>query len=278
MDKNMSFYLETLGSSSAGNSTVIWDKDYSFLIDCGFSTKYIREKLNVLNLDINLLNGIIITHAHSDHLSSSMLRTSIRLKIPIFIHEKVFDVLIENNDLIEEADKEDIINTFNDNDFQIGSFLIRNFEVPHDSDGGCYGFNIYKEINSIKKKISFATDMGYSYNGIYKYFVDSNAIVIEANHDVDMLMNSDRSPFLKQRIREIGHLSNNECSSFLIDVLNDSTIIPETILLTHLSQQCNTETIAKQTVMSALNSNNYKQIEIQTTHKRKPSKIITVNF
>jgi phosphoribosyl 1,2-cyclic phosphodiesterase len=155
-------------------------------------------------------------------------------------------------------------------------FGISAFEVPHDSEGGCYGFNIYRKSESGEKKITISTDMGYPGGGLVNKFVNSDAIIIESNHDPEMLENSNRPWFLKKRITEIGHLSNEQCAGFLVEIMKGSDFLPGSVLLYHISQQCNTNKLAEECTRRALDNNNFKTVKIVQTFKDSPSNVIKI--
>lgn len=265
-----------LGSTSSGNSTVIWNNSGALLIDCGFSTKYIRHHLQELNLDIHSLSGVLITHAHSDHVTESMLKTLIKFGIPIYSSIEVLLTLKEYHRIVKRTIDSGLFKTFDSKEFQVDTFTVYGFEVPHDSKGGCWGYNVWAKHENNSKKITIATDMGYPQNGLSERFIDSDLIIIESNHDIEMLMSSSRPALLKQRIREIGHLSNEQCAEFLDDILSNSKKLPQAIILAHISQQCNTSRIATKTSQNFLQGRGHKSIKIITTKRREPTETINL--
>ena len=272
----MGINLQVLGSTSAGNCTVIWNNKNVLLIDCGFSQKYIYQNLKDINLDFNNISGLLITHTHTDHVNKSILSRFVKENIPIFCHKKVYKDLSKKYQEITLARKLNLLNTFRKELFSIGSFSAQAFEVPHDSSGGCFGFNIFSRSDSGEKKVTIATDLGYPSNSILPYFVDSDVIVIEANHDNDMLESSARPRWLKKRITRIGHLSNSQCADLLKDVLNRSNKIPKAIILAHISQECNTNSGAVDCIKKMLMQNNYNNINVIETYKRKANNTVSI--
>lgn len=272
----MGINLQVLGSTSAGNCTVIWNNKNALLIDCGFSQRYICRNLKYINLDFTSISGLLITHTHTDHVNKSILSRFVKEHVPIFCHKKVCKVLSKKFLEINLARKLNLLNTFNKELFTIGSFEAQAFEVPHDSSGGCFGFNIFSRSNSGEKKVTIATDLGYPSNTILPYFIDSDVIVIEANHDNDMLENSSRPRWLKKRIARIGHLSNSQCADLLKDVLNRSDKMPKAIILAHISQECNTNNDAVGCIKRMLMQNNYSNIKVIETYKRKANNTVSI--
>lgn len=272
----MGINLQVLGSTSAGNCTLVWNSSNALLIDCGFSQKYISRSLNRINLDFSRISGLLITHTHTDHIRRSILSRFIKEGIPLFCHTKVYRDLNRKYDQIKVARKLNLLTTFNSDLFSIGTFEAQAFEVPHDSSGGCFGFTIFSRSQTGKKKVTIATDLGYPSERLLPYFIDSDLIVIEANHDSDMLKNSLRPRWLKKRITEIGHLSNSQCAELLKDILNRSNNLPKAIILAHISQECNTNDDAVSCIKKMLLQNNYTGIEVHETFKRKANNTVSI--
>jgi len=153
---------------------------------------------------------------------------------------------------------------------------IKAFEVQHDSDGGCFGYTINKETNTGKKKISIATDLAVPEPHVIAEFTDADVMMIESNHDIEMLDNSKRTVWLKHRIKTTGHLSNEECASFAVEAVKKSNNIPHTIVLAHLSSECNTHALAHSCTKDALTSAGFGSIKVSLTNKNHPGEIIEV--
>ncbi len=271
-DKKIS--LVSFASSSSGNCTYVWNECTSLLLDCGLYPGLIRQHIKSMGSSINKLSGVLLTHVHTDHVNYSSLKVLLETGISVYCSEQVKEALLKKYTICRNPSNEKLIKAFRDNWFAINSLLIRGFEVPHDSEGGCYGFNIVFENGSTEKKISIATDLGFPESGLTEKFVDSDIIMIESNHDLNMLENSNRHYLLKKRIREVGHLSNVECAMFVIEILKNSAKLPEVIILAHLSQECNTNEIAESTLRKALSENNYGQVKVQMSFKDYINKIV----
>lgn len=270
----MKLKIKVLGSSSAGNCTLIWDSKSAIMIDCGFSPNYIVPVLDSMSMHISFLSGVFITHTHGDHVNKSMMKLLNRHKIPVYCHYNIKKDLAAKFVSMGNGHNAGLLRSFTDEEIKSGEFHVSSFQVPHDSTGGCYGYNIYKTVSSVRRKVTIATDLGYPESHIIERFKDSDAIVIESNHDLDMLENSGRPAILKQRIKEIGHLSNEQCADFLINVLSNSEKHPEGIMLAHISQQCNTGNKALESARTALFSKGYDKIKVILTHKQSPSETL----
>ena len=108
------------------------------------------------------------------------------------------------------------------------------------------------------------------------YFADSDIIIIESNHDVAMLAGSARPKWLKDRIIKTGHLSNDQCSAFMQEVLAASENLPAAIVLAHISQECNTNRHARDAIRSMLAIADKSHIDVVETFKDRPSIVVSV--
>ncbi|HDO26349.1 MAG TPA: MBL fold metallo-hydrolase, partial [Nitrospirae bacterium] len=137
----MDLNIRVLGSTSSGNCTVIWDSSSAIMIDCGFSPRYTSQNLEALDLDISSLSGVLITHTHSDHVKRSMLKKLVKEQVPVFCHDGIREGLVNQYRSMRKARDLGLLRTFGKEEFLSGPFRVRGFEVPHDSTGGCFGFN-----------------------------------------------------------------------------------------------------------------------------------------
>jgi phosphoribosyl 1,2-cyclic phosphodiesterase len=268
--------IQSFGSSSAGNCTFIWSRESAIIIDFGFYPSIIKANLDKTGRSFRDLSGALITHTHTDHINRYTLKTLMDNNIPVYCHEDLISVIFRKFQTVLKPEDKNNFRPFNGKDFSIGSFNVHAFSVPHDSEGGCYGFNVFRESESGIKKVSVSTDMGYPEAPIINKFTNSHAIVIESNHDTDMLESSNRPFFLKKRIKEIGHLSNDQCAQFLVDIFNSSDFLPDSVMLAHISQQCNTNALAEGCTKEALELNNFIGVNVLQTYKDKPSKAIKI--
>jgi len=236
----------------------------------------IKANLDKTGRNFTDLSGALITHTHTDHINRYSLKALIDNKVPIYCHEDLIEVIFRKFQTVLKPSDKNKFRPFNGKDFSIGSFEIHAFKVPHDAEGGCYGYNVFRESESGVKKVSISTDMGYPEPPLINEFINSHVIVLESNHDTEMLESSNRPYFLKKRIKEIGHLSNEQCAQFLVDILNSSDFLPDTVMLAHISQQCNTNELAEGCTRKALELNNFHKVQVVQTYKDKPSKPIKI--
>lgn len=265
-----------LGSSSAGNSTVVWDDQAAILIDCGFRASYIHRHLERLRLPLSSFSGAVLTHLHNDHVHEEIIQELVDNRTPIFLPPKLRMTARKTFTGIRLAEAHGLLQTLEEPHSNIGSFNVGAFEVFHDAPGGCYGYIIRKETPERSMKVVMATDVGFTSRPMVEAFANADLMIIESNHDPDMLENSGRPDWLKRRIRERGHLSNEECARFLVEVLNASEKGPEAIILAHVSQECNTIELAIQRTTSALVEAGYSGIRVLPTYRGKPNESVKI--
>jgi len=273
----MNIKIRSLGSSSSGNSTLIWDDKDAFLVDFGFGPKYLKNRLKENNMELSDIKPVALTHLHADHCNAFMLRELVKLNIPIYMHKENYEHFLKRFHYIFFFENENLLRTFNGGGFDIGSFHLDNFEVPHDSEGVCSGFSIYREGNGGLKKIAYATDIGSTGDHLIDNFKNSDAVIIESNHDLLMLRRSRRPQMLKDRIAGgFGHISNEQCSGFMMKTLNASHKLPKGIILAHLSKECNTPALAYRCFINILDQIGAPETKTYLAQQFKNSELITL--
>lgn len=241
----------SLYSGSSGNSLLVKTENTNILIDAGVSSKKIETALNSIDIDPNSLDGILITHEHSDHVQG-LGTFAKKYNLPVFVNQKTLDAMPKQKEKISEKN----INLIKiEEKFEIKDLKIKPFAIPHDAVNPC-GFNIFKD----NSKISIATDIGHMSNGIIKNLEDSLFILLEANYDPEVLMYSKYPYQLKTRIAgPTGHLSN-EMAGKTISYLLKSGL--KQAMLGHLSKESNFPELAYKTVIDELmpnfSENNFK--------------------
>jgi phosphoribosyl 1,2-cyclic phosphodiesterase len=258
-----------LASTSAGNCTVIWNNDVSILVDCGTGVSYTEDALASLRLSLLNLSAVFLTHCHSDHVNRYTLKKLAEYNVPVYCHAKVAKALKHTYPYLQ--DKKGPLVPFTEGIGQIAKINFTSFSVPHDSKGGCFGYSFH--IGS--HKISIATDIGYTEPEHVTHFADSDIIIIESNHDVTMLAESPRPQWLKDRIITTGHLSNDQCGTFIQTVLTASKKHPSAIVLAHISQECNTNAHAINSMKHILTKADKNHIRVVETHKEKTSVVVS---
>ena len=235
--------IKIIASGSKGNSTYIESKNTKILIDAGVNYSRIKHTLDDINVDIKSLDGIIISHTHSDHIGglSSIVN---KINAPVFIKEELY------NDIKKIIPKDNIV-IIEDQNVTIGDLDIDIINASHDVPA--FGFII----NDSKRKILYLTDTGYINRKYYSKLENLDAYIIESNHDEKMLMEGPYPYILKQRvISDKGHLSNRYTGRFLCKSIGDKT---KCIVLAHISENNNTEELALEQVKDELRDINYKK-------------------
>ncbi len=248
--------ITVLYSGSEGNATLVSDGMTRLLIDAGGCEKHLKEALGKINLHMSDLSAIFVTHVHTDH--TKALYTILKHQtIPVFtsINTARGMCSVKNvaTDTLRLVAKN--INTINTGStYEIGSFLITPFSVPHDVEA--HGI----KIQSGDKFITYATDTGKITKEMLRYFEGASLSVIESNHDKDMLISGPYPEFLKHRIlSDEGHLSNEVAAKFAHWLAENGT---EKIILAHLSKENNTPTLAKSVTRKKLDDGGFKSVTL----------------
>lgn len=246
-------------SGSSGNSLYVASDRTRLLIDAGLSGKKIQEGLKEIGIDPLTIDGILITHEHDDHIKSAGI-LSRRFNIPIYANTKTWEAMIGSLGSI----KEENIKIFDTaTPFEINDIYVLPFSTPHDAaDPTGYSF-----VNG-KYKISIATDIGHASENVKKNIKDSDFILLESNHDVEMLKVGPYPYPLKRRVlSDEGHLSNEDAGKTIVEILNSRI---KKVMLGHLSGTNNYPELAYRTVLSVLEINGIKDgrdIEIDLAHR-----------
>ena len=233
----------SLVSGSSGNSSLITDGNTTLLIDCGISGKKLKERLEEANILPENIDAILITHEHSDH-TKGIGVVSRRYNLPIFATEKTLEATdLGKTDL-------SLINIIKANEsFKIGTIEVHSFNIPHDA-ADPVGYSFVAE----GEKYTLATDIGFMPDSLFCELCGSRQIILESNHDVEMLKCGSYPYYLKKRIlSNRGHLSNADCAILAVRLAQAGT---KNILLAHLSEENNDPAVAYDEVYSALGDPN----------------------
>lgn len=231
--------LCSIASGSSGNCIYVGSDHTNLLVDTGISGKRVEFGLNSLDLTSRDLDGILVTHEHSDHIKGLGVMAR-KCGVPIYATEGTIRAMEESGQLGRIP--EGIFRILReDEDCQIGDLQVHPFRISHDA-AQPVGYRIAHG----GKQVGIATDMG-TYDA---YTVDNlsglDALVLEANHDVNMLQVGSYPYYLKQRILgKRGHLSNEMAGKLLCRLLHDNL---KDIFLGHLSRENNYEALAYETV------------------------------
>lgn len=222
----------TLFSSSKGNSSYITYGSTSFLIDAGGSLKSISEKIAALGGDVKKLSGVFISHEHADH-TKGLEVLSKKHGIPIYTHPKCMDVI----GMTAPSAEGFLVPTEAGDTVYMGDLKVTVYPTPHDSVRSfCY------RVESPKGSLGYATDIGHISDSVQDAIFGCDKVLIESNHDIDMLKSGPYPEFLKERILgRRGHLSNGACACVAPVLARCGS---RSITLAHLSETNNTPRLA----------------------------------
>jgi phosphoribosyl 1,2-cyclic phosphodiesterase len=246
----------SLSSGSSGNCYYLGNEFHGILIDAGIPAASIRKFLKDIDVSMQTIMGVLITHNHIDHIRG--LEVLIRKNnLPAFTTNKIWKSILTpykkiSQDCIREIPLQ--------KKFHLAGFDIEAFPVCHDAPE-TIGFYICAG----DKKITIATDLGHICQTAAPYIKAANLLVIESNYDEQMLVSGKYPQFLKARIQsDHGHLGNHQTSAFIADIISDNL---SNICLAHLSKNNNTPKIVLQTLQQTFSErgiilNSQQQISI----------------
>lgn len=243
----ISFRVSILASGSAGNATLLQTESTCLLIDAGINRKELLRRMEAASIAPERLDGILISHEHSDH-TCGLPQISHQWHATAYLtestHREIRKILPESASKklsrVEHIRAGDV--------FTIGDIEISAFAIPHDAaDPVGYTFRA----NGIK--VAIVTDLGYLPELVKHHLRESDCLILESNHDLDMLKVGPYPWYIKQRVMSrTGHLSNTVVSEFFADPeLFDGR--PRYIVLAHLSEQNNTPDLARISAEEGLN-------------------------
>lgn len=241
----MSLKFCSFASGSSGNSYLIKNETTALLIDAGISGKKILEGLESTQTSLDQVKGLLITHEHIDHVKSVSVLSKKIPNLSVYANEGTWGGIKKP----VAPSQQRIFNT--GEDFYIEGFMIRPFAIPHDA-ADPVGFSIYYE----NRQISIVTDVGHITNEIFEEITCADLLLLEANHEKEILLVG-RYPYnLKQRILgDTGHLSNISAGECLCR-LAAADPKPRQVLLGHLSHENNDPAVALLTVRNTLMEKN----------------------
>lgn len=242
MDK-LSVY--TLFSGSSGNCVYIKSPDAELLIDAGVSARSIEKSLREIGSSLDRITAIFITHEHVDH-TRGLEVISKKHHIPTHMTEPSARALIKDPhaSLLGDLYLHTLVFSV-----RFGSTTVSSFATPHDS-AAAVGYTVEYTENGMTEKLGVATDIGHIDDSILSSLIGSDSVIIEANHDVEMLLTGPYPYSLKRRIlSDTGHLSNDMSASLAKQLAAQGT---KHFLLAHLSKENNYPPTAEAAVRSAL--------------------------
>ena len=229
-----------LGSGSSGNATLVATDRTRILFDAGFSCLQIRKRLATIGEDYKALDAVVVSHEHSDHVKGLEV---LQRQTGVRIHA----TQLTKSALAWKKGEPEIALFEAGNAFSVGDVVIETFTISHDAIDPV-GFCARGD----GSKISIVTDLGYMTNSVRYHLSGSDLLVLESNHDLEMLKSGPYPWEIKQRVMSRdGHLSNAAAAEFL---RKDWDRKARTVVLAHLSSQNNHPAIAEMDAKTALSS------------------------
>ena len=232
-------YFHIIASGSKGNATIVVSSKTVLFIDMGISLSRLEEGLEEINLTLNDITGALFTHDHTDHISGLKFLSP---KI-MYALEGTLPTSLSNIVQVNQP-------------FKIGDFEITPIETSHDATNPCAYL-----IKDKDESLFYMTDTGVFIESNLPLVKNPTYLIIESNHDIRMLLNTNRTFELKNRIMsDKGHLCNEDSAIAAISIIGDKT---KEIVLAHLSEEANTPEVALEAYQKifkhfGVNINNYK--------------------
>lgn len=258
----------SLSSGSSGNCYYVGNEFHGILIDAGISATSIRKFLKTIDVSMQTIMGILVSHNHIDHIRGLEVLTR-KNHIPVFTTHNIWDsILSPNRKISGDCIREIHIKQM----FHLAGFDIEVFRICHDAPE-TIGFHICAD----GIKVTIVTDLGHICDTSAPFIREANLLVIESNYDEEMLINGGYPYYLKKRIQsDNGHLGNHQTSVFLADSISDKL---NYICLAHLSKNNNTPERALQTLQSTFSERGIKlneQQRILVLNRHTPTEMITI--
>lgn len=260
----MSARLTILASGSSGNCAYLETEDTRLLIDAGLSARQIRQRLLAIGRTPENLNGILITHEHTDHTQGLGVLAG-KLQIPVYCNRLTKEAVA-----CQFQVPLDFRLFATGSAFDLGDISIDTFSVPHDAHDPV-GFLLRTHSGNI----GFLTDLGHATRLVIERVRAAHALVLESNHDVKMLQDDTKRPWAtKQRIlSRHGHLSNDAAARLATEIVTSEL---RHLYLGHLSSDCNRPELARNVVSSALHQAGATHVTVEATSPDTPCATLTV--
>lgn len=257
-----------LGSGSNGNAYFLFSENFGILIDAGIGVRALKKYFRAMGKSLADINAILITHDHADHIKSVGVLAK-EYSLPVYATKKVHEGINRNYSVTTKLSQDFVHYIEKEHAFVLGGFRIEAFDVPHDSSDNV-GYSItYEDVN-----FCLLTDVGHISDNIPAYISAANYLVLEANHDTNMLAMGPYPAHLKERISGgLGHLNNQTAAEVLV---NNMTEKLRHVWLCHLSEENNHPELARKTVTAHLRSYGIvvgKDVGLDVLKRRIPSEI-----
>ena len=250
-----------LASGSKGNCVVVAGAKTKIIVDIGLSLRRYESALSVCNLKAEAISACLITHEHIDHIRGAK-RITEKYRLPLHAHPSCANILINNLGV-----KQDYLADFIMSGFSIGELFIEPFEVSHDSV-----FTVGYRISDAESSFVYATDCGYCSDKFLAMAKDADTVLIESNHDVNLLLQGRYPAHLKRRIlSNNGHLSNLACACAIEKLANGR---PKNFILAHISEENNIYELALSYTQKRLTEAGLENVKLFVATQNQPTGFI----
>jgi len=241
----MGVSVSVLASGSRGNSAMVQSSSTRILVDAGISCRETFKRLKATGDDPRAISAIVISHEHADHVNGLLVLAK-KLQLPVFMTEATHRLWARGvRDATGEPAEVKLELFSSGRRFQIGDIEVTPFTIPHDA-ADPVGFTF----RAAGVKIGVATDLGYMPASVCDHLRSCDVLVLESNHDLEMLRVGPYPWSVKQRVMSrVGHLSNEALAEFFANHYDGSASY---IILAHLSEQNNHPEIARSAAEKAL--------------------------
>lgn len=233
----------SLGSGSKGNALLIEAGTTRVLLDCGFGPRNLAERCQRLGVEADTLDAILVTHEHSDHVGGAFPCAKRYSSALYMTHGTHAEALRDKESRASTGVDLRLIDSHAE--FSVGDLLIQPFPVPHDAREP-----VQFVFSEGAHRLGVLTDLGHVTPHVIECLQGCDALVLECNHDADMLARGPYPPMLKQRVGgRFGHLDNDAAAALLLQ-LDRSRL--QHVLAAHISEHNNTPALAQQALAAAI--------------------------
>jgi phosphoribosyl 1,2-cyclic phosphodiesterase len=235
-----------LASGSLGNAMLVASPKARLLVDMGLTQRRLKSGLRQNGVAPDDLAAVLLTHTHRDHFSDAAVGFCLAHEVRVFSSQENLRHLARNVHGFRKLVDSGLAEPIDGETLQVEDMTIEAFDVPHDAPGRCLGFRIAIGPARARHTVALATDLGHMPPDCLARFVDADVVVLESNHDPEMLWASCRPPELIERIAgPEGHLSNPDSAEAAAQIVGRSH--PgrvKHLVLAHLSRDCNRPDLA----------------------------------
>jgi len=260
-DTDEDLVLCNLASGSKGNATYVGKAGRGLLIDAGISARQVELRLRKRGIDPDSVAGIAITHEHGDHTRGARVFAR-RFDVPVHVHRDALPGV--------DLDRVRDVRPFDgERSLEIAGLQVRPFSIPHDTVEP-----LAYVVGDGTRAVGIATDMGMPTRLTVERLRRCQAVVLESNHDLRMLMEGPYPPWLKQRVRgRLGHLSNDDAMAVLEQIADGDV---QVVLLGHLSEENNDPSLVHALALDRLQQRGSGHVKVVVLRQEEPGPVVRV--